>query len=582
VAQNIPLLIYYRDNAPSIFRLVKEVAEELDVKLPVDTEVESEAFVMGERYSGKKDKVTNLALGMMKLYYYPSKIDLSDQDSKNTLLMLLTELKELNEGEQSTLKAALELSNSMIIKSKHIVDVATSMIMPKEIFVLQDEYGFDVGELSIELDEFYTMLEEKDLYSINDYIELAELDAEKKQKLLLGFMDDMQSVIAEIAETNNMKVDEVKKDIIETGKRIEIARRSKKITKEEMDGEIFAFATKYNMKDMYEQLTKPNERAFLSKAKAKARIVFSIETKTANAIGELYYNSFMENPIAFFEDYQNEFFERLYESMLDIYDDRQMLEEHIMSYREEMSDIVTPIYQDKVAVATAYSRMSEMLIRRYALMEIYMGMKTDNPTETAEKIYDKIFRPMMKATMGLKEHQISEAERYCAMEDEGKKLFLMAHEMRSGKTRTFVNTSYFLSLLKNAPINIIVESANMSDISKQVLESFPHLALRAKYFIDEKSIDVNPDRTFSFLPTLDIVPKPYIITNNQKNFRGGGKTTTKLIGRMGKDIDLIIEKLTERYGDNAEEMFADIQKAHKDSPFIKIMKSVCPKSRAGK
>lgn len=583
VAQNIPLLIYYRDNVPAVFHLVKEVADELDVSLPVDTETESETFVMGERYDGKKDKVTNLALGMMKLYYYPSKISLEDRDSKETLAMIMEEIKDkagvsMGSKEKSMLKAAIELASSITIKSKHIIDDDTSMIMPKEVFILQDEYGFDIGELSVELDEFYDLLQEKGLYDINDYVELAVLSKEDKKKILDAFVDDMQFVINTIAEYNGIPKDEVKNDTINIGKAIEFYKRQKKISDEEIHARIFQYATKYKLKEIFDTLTKGDTKALLSQAKSNARIVFDVSTKTANAVGDVYFKHFMQNPIAFYEDHQDEFFKVLYTQLEDLYEDKELLREHLMEYRELMSDIVTPIYQEKVSIATAYSRLAKMLVRHYAVIEAYLS--SDNVTlDVYEKLYDGNFRFMQRDTQGLKPHQITEAERYSAMEKDGKKLSLMAHEMRSGKTRTFINTSYYLSLLKNVPMNIIVETSNMPDIFQQVMESFPHLALRARCFIDGKKIDINPDRTFNHLPTLEIVPKPYIIAKSQKKFRGGGKTTERLIKRMGKDIDMLVEKLEERYGDDVEAMMKDILQTHKASPFVKIIKSVCPKNK---
>lgn len=49
---------------------------------------------------------------------------------------------------------------------------------------------------------------------------------------------------------------------------------------------------------------------------------------------------------------------------------------------------------------------------------------------------------------------------------------------------------------------------------------------------------------------------------------------------MGKDMDMILDKLDSKYGDDVEAMMKDILQTHKDSPFIKIIKSVCPKAKA--
>jgi hypothetical protein len=575
VSRNIPLLTYYRDNLPSIFGLIEKVAEELGVDLPVDGSAKSEIFHIGEKPTGKKEKVTNLALGMMRLHYYPTRISLETKEEKDRLVGLLYTIDGIDMSQEGVerLGRALEHASGIVIKNTKIVDPETQLVMPQETFVLIDDYGFDIGTLNIELDQLYKALEDNDYFSIEDYVELAILPTEKKELLMRRFLDDMRSTIETIAKGTGADPRELRNEILKEGKRLALLKTKGMIDDATVSSTIIEFGKKHGLRDLFRGIYKESQHEVGKEIKAAAQ-AFEIPRKAANKIAEIAIENFNDNPVYFFEDMMDEYFEAVEDAIKDkYYDNHALFEEHMEKFKTGVVEATLPEYQIWLSTSKAYGRMSEVLLRRYAIMSHFLEGKDVSP-EQIDKLYATAFRPMFTKTLSLMEHQYNEAERYLAIEDT-KRLENMAWQMRSGKSLAFSATSYLLALYKNTDINIVLETANIPDISRQIYEALPFLALNARYYIDPGKMEINPKYIFGMLPTTEAFPNIYKLVP-QKKFLGGGKMTGKLVERIGIDIEKNIEALEKRFGENmGKEAIDELAKEYADSPFAKILTSMC-------
>ena len=550
VSQNVPLLVYYRDNMPSIFGLIVEIAQEKEISIPVE-QSRSEPFILGEKPKKQKDIVTNLNLGMMKLKYYPSSIDLRDSNSKELLLetMLTVYKGQLNGQRVDSLRNAIALSDKMVIKSEKILrtDEESSQLLPKEVFVLLDNYGYDIGKLNMELDEFYQALEDASLFDINDYIELAQLSTDKKRSVIEGFIREMKSPIYAIAKYNNMDIDEVDKHILEKGAELFLKISKKQITMSELEEEILNFSEDYNLKGLFAEKFKINNENLISKIKiATSTTLTVLKKKTTDSLAEQIVGMFNDNPLKFYEDDKEFVFDSLEKDLLSLYGgDINKLENDMLRFKEAVVEELTPYFRIHTNINVSYSRMAETLIYRYAILK--QAYKADSPDKAVNNLYDNIIGNMLSKTLGLLPHQIREAEGFLALSDEKDMEHLYA-EMRSGKTRTFIATLFLLGLHVNKDITIILETANVPDITEQMIEAFPFMAMNSRFFGDPDKISTSFESSFENLIHDNMYPVPYRIFTQSK-VRGGGETIEKLNSTLGEDMRETREVLKNIYGD---------------------------------
>lgn len=584
VSQNVPLLVYYRDNMPSIFGLITQIADEKDIALPIDR-TPSEPFVLGEKPTGEKDIVTNMNLGMMKLKYYPSNIDLSDQKSKDLLfeVMMRVYKGDMSEEGEAKLREALMLTSKIVIKSEKVIrtNPESSQTMPKEAYFMLDNYGYDIGRLNMEIDEFFRVLEEMDLFRLEDYIELAQLQSDKKRSVIEGFIREMKSPIYAIAQYNNIDMDEMDRIILEKGSELFMQISKKEITMQSLEEEILKFSETYNLKGLFTDKFKVDNDLLVGKLKsAISTSLTRLKKKTTDSLAEQIVDLFNDNPLRFYEDEKETTFEMLEESLKSIYvqtditkseeENLNQLEVDMLQFKEDVVEELTPFYRIHSNINVSYSRMAETLIYRYAILkQAYSEKMTD---QGVDKLYKNIIGNMLSSTLGLLPHQVREAEGFLAVSDEKDMEHLYA-EMRSGKTRTFIATLFLLGLHKDEDITIILETANIPDITEQMLESFPFMAMNARYFGDPDKIATSMDSSFENLIHDNMYPVPYRIFTQSK-VRGGGETIQELNKTFGQDMLDAREVLRGIYGEG-EVTREKLLKDYPNSKFKKLLTFTC-------
>lgn len=573
IYQNVPLLVYYRDNMPSIFNLIVQIAEEKNIEIPIDT-TPSNPFVLGEKPTGKKDVVTNLNLGMMKLNYYPSSIDLSTLDGKETMAELVNIVYkgQISEQHSGDLRTAIALADKMVIKMEKVLrtDSESSKIMPKEVFVLVDSYGYDICKINMELDEFYEALEQAKLFDINDYVELAKLDVGKKRKIMEGFIREMQSPIHAIAKFNDMDMMEVERKITETGAQILKSLRDKTMTMQEMNYAVLEFSEKMNITGLFRDQFKIDNENLTAKLKAiVGSSLTQIAKKMTDNIATQIVHLFDANPLKFYEDDKENTFAILQEHLLPLYNgDKQTLEEDMVTFSDRVTEELTPFYRIHSNINDSASRLAESLVYRYT--SIKWAYSPELSDEHAEMLYDNHIRNMFSNTLGLLPHQINEAEGFLSLSDEKSMKHLYA-EMRSGKTRTFIAMLFLLGMYKDEDITLILETANIPDITGQMMESFPFLAMNARYFCDPDKVITSEKSSFENLVHDNMYPVPYRIFTQSK-VRGGGEAIKKLNETFGEDMREAAEALRGVYGEVTREK---LLKDYPNSNFRKLLEFSC-------
>ena len=290
VAQNIPLLNFYKKVNPELFLIVKKIAEDIKYPLPDIKEDEEFKYSFTNTTPPSKDVVTNTNLGMMRLKYYPDIIDISDKENKNILTDLLNSYIEENnldipDKSLNALELLINKASSIVLKNEKTSKEKT--IYNNEVLVFVDKFGQDLGKFEITPTEFYKLLEKKGYFNLDNYIELAELKTEEYDDIVEKFADYIENVKKEIVsfnvenfeefynETNQETIlDEFNKNIktayktyMDMNKKVAELRRKKangeELSQEELnqltyfadkrDRVIMDFANKYHFKEMFSQ-----------------------------------------------------------------------------------------------------------------------------------------------------------------------------------------------------------------------------------------------------------------------------------------------------------------------------------------
>ena len=570
VANNIPLLSYYRQNMPGMFELTKSVADASGMTLPID-ESKVEPFRFTEKYQGEKDKVTSLALGMMRLYYYPSNISLKAQADKDALFALL--LKYSNDRginfDVEHMKQIIGDSHSLVMKGELVVH--DSKIIPTEAFVLLDEYGFDIGKIEMLPDDFYKYLELMDTFDIYDYVEISQLSTSQKKQLMESFVERTSGVVGMIARENGMSTEELNREIMIKTMGFFRDLKAGKISREDRDLSVIAFGREKGIYQMIEATQKVNWSS-TKREIIEAFAPLDLGGEAQNMIAEYLIDNFRDKPIKFYEEWMPGVLENISDKVKKKYGSKfgneDELHERLMEAGEGVGEALTPIYLKKLVAGNSASKLSDVLLGPYGLMRYHLNEAKNEPDY--DKLYDGAFRKMFLETLELKEHQFAEAENFLALSDE-KKMEQLSWMPRAGKMRAAIAIQYLLALKQKSDIFYLLETANMNDAVLQLTESFPMLALTAKQFVDKSKIETNPDATFDLLPFEEAYPNPFKILPQRKFYRAGEGATEEL-KQYGTKFNDILSAMDEKYGTEiSKATIEEVLAQYKDSPFKDVL-----------
>lgn len=587
VANNIPLLEYYKNIVPSLFKIVANIAKEIGVTLPVDDkEGAFRPFDLEnpQNYVKEKECVTNSDLGMMKLYYYPNVLLLRTEEQKRRFFemakeIILEEYERVMEERGSddvngaavisevlqTLEEYVENADRLVVKSAKSYLEADGAIGNSDVFVFVDDFGLDLGKLNIPITDIYQKMEEKGYFKLEDVVELAQMPDEKKEKIIDNFFVYFDAVLQDIHRylvnegRKENSFDEFKKEVLLKGKEI-IAMLKAKTSSQKINREIVKWAKANDFDKYFEsKFIMPNTSSMVKQSIDK-HLDFLPKAVRKNLF-EMVVTRVDGRIIPFYENERYDFISSLKENIEKFVGGMESFDEKFESFVISFNDALIGEYNIRSAIISSYAKLADFFIKEYTIANLMRNAKKSNV-----EIFDKIFKDLLVRRFKLRPHQAEEAMRYCAIEDE-KRLEMLYWEMRAGKTRAMIAIGFMLGLLKgDKDIDLVLETANMPDIAQQLFESFPFMMANANFFVgDENKLQfINNENIFTTLPSEEIYLN--LIKIFQKNLVGKGDAANEMKKTLLEDYELIVKAIEDGKIDVDR-----VLQSYEKTPFGKLM-----------
>lgn len=578
VINDIPLLVFYRSNYPRLYNLVEQVAEEMGIDMPIQKENVIPFSLSNPQKPKKKDKITNTNLGMLRLHYYPTMFDLSKAEDKGLLADIVLSIARGNaearmasipldklEMYRARLNAYFKPAVKLVTKNEVVVDGVSGDVAKREVLVFVDEYENDVGRLDVSLTDLYREMEARKIFDINDYIELAELCDEDKEKFIDNFYEYLVSILKQV-DTNLDENDIEQSDIFKAIKnhRTEIYRAQRafsqgKASKKDARGiyfrELKRFQQNFNLESFFDkQLVMPNIPSYIgSYLEDKAEIVDMGQSDSAAAVEEI--GTLINSDVfRFYSD--SEYASAKINEVLGKYGMDKEKQRRILT---GILNDTSMLYTIKKSTLHASSKFAKTMIMTFYDLHSRVYSKNENKVD----VYNKMIPFFFTSQLQLKPHQFNEAERFAAMRKEVK-LELLLWEMRSGKSRAFLTTMFYLSMLEKKNSHIFLESKNILDIVTQSLESLPFVFFGMNVFLNTSSkIRLNPRLTSKALPGTLF---PNIPKLARSMMTGQGQTAEMEAMKFTQNFEYLYERVQERFENG--ETIENIKRENADSAFL--------------
>lgn len=587
VISNISLLNDYQKKSPSLFNIVKEVADSMNVQIPISIE-KQDVFKLTERNIPEtKTLVTNMELGLMKSKYYPVLIDLSQEEDKQELANIFLHVagkresgRKLHEGVE-TLEKILQHAQKMVLKNEQILIPSEGIMQNREVYVLQDPYEKDIGKLNLSLTDFYDELQERGLFDIRDYVEEVKPQNSLKKDLVLNFLEYTENIARTIEQETDLKKLTIIVDAFKTRNAIE--KKYKEFTRSVAgvstdSSEYLALKDNYNMEYrsallgfiekhklstyLEDKIVFPNMNKLLNQI-VKGEAFNHLRNKDKNEIKTIIDNRFSGREVLFFEDRVNE-----YNHLKSAFERFGIEGEDFEKTLYDIYDAITPMYVAKKTASNAYVKLGAMFVVDYTKMKQSILQKKD-PVD----VFDRDFETMFLRTFELRPHQYKESINTVALD---KKLSMLLWEMRVGKSLTFAASLFLTGLAKKEDMSLFVETANLQDISSQIFEYMPQMFFQMRAFHTEpKKIDLNENIVYERLLTDKFYPNIVSVLNRRDSdlVAGGGTTLNSLKTDYNAKMENLLEKLEERaaMNESGEIDLSKLKSEYQDSPLIKLL-----------
>jgi len=578
---NQGLLVAYRDNYPEILEVIEKIAKQEGNELNI-LKSNTALYNLSNPYMpDKKDRKTTENIGLMKNYYLPSSFSLESKKNKGHILNIILDVyktagKTLNSDTEDLLKVLISKSDRLITKHEQQIK-EDKKILKEEVFVLVDADGIDIAKLDISKTDIYNSLEKLEYFDLKNYIELAELQPDKKAKVMENFMKHLENTSFTIGKFSGqdmnknifaslMQVFKVKKQQREG--LVDSSKSSEKIHKIYVD-----FMKENKIDNFFASRVNFDDKISSKFTKVLEKNVLFMDLKRKDRvelIGNIF-NAYNNSPLDFFE-YKRASTEEHIDNLL-----KEKLEnisgKDIKSLKTDIYNALSQDFVRKKGVFEAGLRISKMLVSNYGFAKYKKSVfeKEGKNFDYAE-LYDELYHKITTKTLGLMKHQHESPERFLEMSGE-QKLDMMMWEMRAGKTLGFTHEMYLLAMNQESDGYLILESKNIDDISLQLLSHMPHLFASSNFYLTDSKLDnslVAEDIAYNHLNMADYYPnlpntlKPY--------FTGRGDMTKNEIQRYGYEFEELIEKV-EKVDMSKEEML----EKYSNSKFLDILNICCMK-----
>lgn len=573
--------------------IISKIAKKFNVNIEADKPFSLSNTEQNKLNVGKKDFVTSDKLGAMKFGYLPKTFELKEED-KTILVDMVgkiladdkTSTPEITEKNINIINKVLSTSSFLTLKNEQTV-IDAKRFAPKEVLVLIDENLNDVAKLNISVTEFYKELEERKIFDIYDYIEIAKVNTQSLERISNGLSNmisdfkeehlkfkniensEILSAVHEVRvskkyndEKGNEQVQlitaldilisnaqkEVKdKLFLEIGNKFDIANYYKTFLEFETMDSLVSWVNKQDLNQM-QKLKIEN----VLTSKVKGNEILMVEQKSVELL------SYFEKIIG--EDKQ-EIYQNLEEKIFKLYHDKKT--------------------ENNVVIKTMKMYAIETLMK-----ETLNELKNIDKTLTKKEISDKkhklnaILKKCLDIAsldiMGLTPAQYNEALNFSVLKsNDMKDTQMLFWEMRQGKTRAAIASKLFASFVnpgKQVHRNIMmVQNKNLDDIAEQVVDYFPLLAKDIIFNSSEKVylFKINKSIEYPVNIAKQVTPQVIQLMKERIKFQGQKNSlksdTAILANTYTKDMNRIYKLLNNI---TLEDLLVKFEK----SPFIDILK----------
>ena len=591
VITNPPLLIHYAKHSPKIFDIIEQIAKESNITMPIDkSNIKTDLFRFGEKFTGEKVKTTTESLGMVKYAYYPDAFDMKDKKSVNILIDLIVDIykdkdREITQEELTLLKKQIYNSSKLVTRIENLISV-NSLTKEynkgyTEVLCFVDDYGMVVGDkLPIPLYDLYLKMEEKGLLDIKDYIEVAELSIDNKIKIARGLSNLIKNTTLEdLSKYLKTDKDEFLDEILKS-KQSALNKKYKKQLENYLD-------------DFHKKTSKLDVNSTLRNALVRHLKVF-YEDKPIDFMKEKIDNilNFIK---MFYEDDKLVFFRTPIVMVLD-----KIKETFISTYQNKNPDEIDEIFNElkndilmnvsdlnghNEVLAFASLNLRNTIFRTFANIEKHLTI-LDDKTIKDETIKEKAKLDIVSELehwemniLKLMEHQINEPKSFIELnESEDIKDIYLLQKMRTGKTLKFLYIALLKMLKDGDDMSVILESKNIKDITQQMTKHMSFLIPMLNIFADASKHQFKKEKTFSYLPHKTSFIYPFVFSSEKDESKGsarlkrelGGKTVESLKEDFTKTIEILNIALEKKYP-NDDIDIKELAKEYKNSKFVDFL-----------
>ena len=521
---------------------------------------------------GQKEFVTSSKLGAMKFGYLPKTFELKDEDKKILLNIVDTILNnngvENIEHHKTALAEVMNKASFMVLKNEQSV-IDNKRFAPKEVLVLIDENLEDISKINISTSDFYNELENREIFNIFDYIEIAKINSSTLERITSGIGTMINDFKKEHFKYSNID-DNIIQQTIERNKLDKILIADDKIiSKDKKDETFYKIATILKTDEYYKTFLEFESTEDIINLIDKQ----PIEQKVKSELKSFIYKNFDGNEIKLVEQNNKELFDSLKEKIPD---------EQIYKKIEEK---IYKVYNDKkvehnILVKTAKFYVIGHMIddTLNVLNNIDKNLSRQEYFSEKSKIYSRL-KKLLDITcleiMGLRVAQYHEALNFAILNNnQMKNSQMLFWEMREGKSRTgFISKLFagFANPTKNNTRNLMfVQNKNLDDIAKQLVDCMPIIAKDITFVANEKIYMFKENKSLSLPVNISKQITPQLITMFKDIIKFQGQ-------KDNLKSDSVI--LSASYTSDMNQIYKNLQNYNIDdiihqfrtSPFIKLL-----------
>lgn len=567
------LMIFYRDNYPEIYKVVEKIADEDNIKLGLTKSLHGNYSLSNPQKPEKKDVVSTKTLGLMRRAYDASSYSLSSIEDKDALLKVI---EDIGEGEYDAsigdlLVEMVKEAKKLIVKNEDVLE--DDIIVKKEVLVLVDGNGADLGKLNVSLTDFHKSIEKLGMFNIDDYVEHAILKDDKKKKILNNFLKYVENTIARFNEFSPKE-----EDIVEQSKRflikikeIQTRESEDKNRDQQITREYVEFAKENNLFEYFGQFLKKGDVFKMVEDAVKDKLeVFEVDNDKGKDFINDIVKMFKDKPVLFFEDERALVEKFIKEKFTDLTAgssfSKEAKAESLQNMTIDIFEELSEEHEKQKAISEGAVKSAKLIVLNYNIIKILQKKGIED-----YKLYDSYFKNIMTNTFGLMDHQFSSPEGFVEMSDHTKSN-MYSWEPRSGKSLAVIAEEFLLSLYKEEEASLYMETKNINDITMQCMRHFPIIIPNIRFNMPKSNLTksvLNKEVIYEYLgedSELFInIPKilnPYFIE------RGEGQSKAK--ERFSFEFEELLEKVKE-----ADLSLEEMRNKHKDSIFYPLLSKAC-------